>query len=250
MKARLHGIGHHCCLMLKQWRFFIPAILGTILCFLADLRAEEISFFEEQKQLNQALEATLQSPPFLGLFGQARWNARLGDLYFSLNAYPQARLFYERALFFAPENAKIVKNLEETLHRLGLEAASSSWRKQLAMEWLLPQADRWSLFFLTALLAIVCRKISRFAKYLDGIAAGFLLLALFGHFIRPVEVILLRPALLQPFPISSGTYLSHEPLLAGTKAELLQVVGDFAKLRLENEVGFLPTKHIHHASPY
>lgn len=236
--------------MLKQWGFFIPAILGAILCFRGDLRAEEGSFFEEQKQLNQALETTLQNPPFLGLFGQARWNARLGDLYFSLNAYPQARLFYEKALFFAPENAKIVKNLEETLSRLGLEATPPSWRKQLAMEWLLPQADRWSLFFLFSLLAIIFRTIFRFAKYLDGVAAAFLLFALFGHFIRPVEVILLRPALLQPFPTESGTYLSNEPLLGGAKVELLQVVGDFAKVRLESEVGFLPTKDVYGCSPY
>ncbi len=221
--------------------FFISAILG----FCRVAYAEERTFFEEQKQLNQALETTLQTPPFLGFFGQGEWNARLGDLYFSLNAYPQARLFYERALFFAPKNERIGNNLEETLHRLGLESTPPSWRKQLAMEWLLPQGDRWSLFFLFALLAIFFRRIPRFVTYFDGIAASFLLFALLGHFMRPVEAILLRPAFLQTSPDESGPDLSSDPLLGGSKVELLQVIDDFAKVRLlGGEVGFLPTKHL------
>ena len=230
--------------MLNQKNLTKQSMFCLCASMILGLSAEEPAFFAEQKQLNQALEEALQHSSSFALFGQGKRNARLGDLYFSLNTYPEARLFYEKALLFCPKNPHIRKNLFVTLDRLGLQDPPPSWKKELGMEWICPEAYRWSLFFLFAFAACLARSFHRLARLLDRIAICFLAFALWGYFTKPVDAILTQPAFLLSEPKELAQHLAKEPLLSGAKVELLEWKEDFAKVRLESEVGFLSTTYL------
>ena len=216
---------------------------------------EKASTFEEQKLLfNKALNA------FLRAVNQSNdengdLNRVIGDIFYQLDEFSWAILYYNRALKYDVPFSLIEPYLEKAQVELGLSSRfgpkknlftlffTSTRRPLKALFWVL------FLFFILSSLYIwfPLRRL-KLCVFSLTLAGAFLLVnVLIAYYLMPLEGITILPSGFYRDPNESGLQISPRPLLAGNKMQVLESSnrGEWLKV-MDDEglIGYVQASHI------
>jgi tetratricopeptide (TPR) repeat protein len=247
-----------------HWKFIM-----LTLCFLSPLwgnsekilqeaqtnyqQGEKATTYEERKiafnhalSLYHTLEQGYPSPDI---------DQALADTYFQLGEYAWAILYYQRALKYNTHNALLISHLEQAQKKLGLSKDRSPYQDKWTEPFYILSQQTQLLFwviFLTfvTLSCLIWLSFPWIRKLAIGSATLLgLLLAnfLFFYYFTPLEGILVKTTGLYRAPDRNQPQLTNEPLLAGSKVQVLQITPDGNWLKIENAqgiIGYLPTLNL------
>lgn len=211
-------------------------------------KKEESTYEERKSDLNKALFLyhTLEQK------GEDQTQA-LGNTYFQLGEYARAILYYQRAVKRNPNNPFLLSQLEKTQRKLGVyeDNPRYSWMAPFLK---LSQRYNWILFiaimtFLLISLAIwVPLSSLRRLAWISSIFTFLLLTNVFViYYATPLEGILLKTTTLYREPNQNHPLHSIEPLLEGSKVEILQMSSDGKWLKVQNSsglIGYIPSTRL------
>ncbi len=228
--------------------FFLssPLFSANDLAYEAYQKGERAKSMEERELFfNQALSF------YLDLEETAAGSSlfyNIGNCYFQLKDYPLAILYYKKALKDYPRHAKAKEHLALSLDKLGLQAEKKSF-----LEDLLPFHYKYSihervefciylfaLFFVLASLYLYFRKtlLIQFSYFFGALASLFLLSISLSYCFAPLELILLKPAILRRDAGAHYSGVVEEPFLAGSTLRVLeQPTSSPSWLKVESEQG-------------
>jgi tetratricopeptide (TPR) repeat protein len=213
-------------------------------------QGEKATTYEERKlAFNHALSLYLtleQEAPSADL------DQALGNTYFQIGEYAWAILYYQRALKQDPQNSLLFSHLKEAQKKLGLSEEQYPYQKKgIKPFFILSQQFQllfWVIFFTIVLFSCtIWLSFPWIRKVAMGSAALLALLLanfLFFYYFTPLEGILVKTAGLYRAPDWNQPQLTNEPLLAGSKVQVLQTTSDGNWLKIENPqgtIGYLPT---------
>lgn len=214
-------------------------------------RAVEAStFWEREEEINKAL--SLFHALYLDNPHSSYLNEVLGDLYLQLNEYPWAILHYERSLWEGGGGINILTNLKEAKERMGI---SEFKLDEENMTHRLVLFSRHPLLLLGALclafISLSCAIWFPFPVIRKGAFAFLLILiallgsTLFYYYFSPLEGILVQSTGLYREANIDQLKRMEEPLLAGSKVEILNVSTDGQWLKIRGEaVGYIPIQAV------
>lgn len=180
-------------------------------------------------------------------------NQALADTSFQLGEYAWAILYYQRALKENRNQPLILSHLQQAQQKLGLSyrveptntndlipfshfAQQFSW-----LLWLIASS------FLTISLAIWFSWMRKLAIFCTSLLFLFLGNMLFVYYFTPIEGIVIKTTGIARAPNWSQPQLTQQPLLAGSKVQILQMTKDREWIKIENSegvIGYIPITHI------
>ena len=205
------------------------------------------TYQERQLAFNRALflystlEQQIKSP-------SAGLDQVLADTYFQLGEYAWAILYYERALK-KKHLPLVLSHLEQAQKKLGL-SPSTDQRGENQPFLSLPQQLQ-LIFWMSLMTFFVCSSAIWLnspwtRKFATGSVVVLLLLIchlLFIYYSAPLEGILIKSTGFYRAPHENQSQLTNQPLLAGSKVQILQVTqnGEWLKIKdSEGVVGYIP----------
>jgi tetratricopeptide (TPR) repeat protein len=181
-------------------------------------------------------------------------NFNIANTYFQLGEYPKAILYYYRAQQQLPRVERIRSNLLTTQNKLKIETETSHsiFHQVLFVYYKLSQSERIGLVFSLSSLAFLFFSIQIFRKSLlfklPGICISAVVVILFctatlDRYFSPIEAVLLEPALMYRDAGEQYSFVQDQPLFAGSKVIVLDVLKEGAWLKIRTDkggVGFIP----------
>lgn len=243
-------------LMISLFGFYFP-LFGQSKDLLQEARAqyqkgEKATTYEERKSaFNQALflfHTLEQQNP-----NSSNLDEDLARTYFQLREYAWAILYDERALKKNSLNASLSSRLEEAQKKLGI--VNSSAQKSWITSWT-TYSHRFQWLFWMILLTFIIFSLSIWIPHTWirklAIAFACLLFLCLGHFLlayyfTPLEGILVQSTGLYREPDWNQPQLTDQPLLAGSKVQILQMTQNGDWLKIENSsgvIGYVPTTRL------
>jgi tetratricopeptide (TPR) repeat protein len=180
-------------------------------------------------------------------------NRAIGDTYFQLEAYPWAILYYQRAIFSSDrDNTLLFNRLNKAYQTLGTPSPPFNLPHQSFLpSSTLYQLLFWSILFTLIILSVSIWNISSKLRYaaLFSTMIIFLLLGniVISYYLTPIEGIIVSSTGLYRAPSLGQPQLLEEPLLAGSKVQILQAIsnGQWIKITLPSGlVGYVPFENM------
>lgn len=222
-------------------------------------QGEKATSFEERRlAFNQALYHYHLAEQQVGQ-RSSLLNKAVGDSFFQLEEYPWAVLYYQRALKSDPHNSLVLSQLNRAYEKLGLPppvSSSNTLKQTLLLEPFFTLSQRFKWFFWSALAAfLICSLVIwRPSPRIRKIALGFLIITgliagnvLYSSYFTPLDGIIVSSTGFYREPDDLQPQLTNEPLLAGTKVQILQSSsqGDWLKIADSTGlVGYVPAARI------
>lgn len=208
--------------------------------------------YQERKQaFNQALSFyhTLEKEnPQSGDLDQA-----LGDTYFQLGDYPWAVLYYVKALKKNKIHPTLSSQLEQASKNLGLKPSDD--KSNQINRWFSPFSQHFNILYTVILITFLSGSylIWRPHSFALQCTIGFAILlsllitqTIFYHYFTPIEGVLIKSTGLYHGPDWNQPQLTYEPLLSGSKVQILEITkdGNWLKINETGNVGYIPTDHL------
>lgn len=180
-------------------------------------------------------------------------NRAIGDTYFQLESYPWAILYYQRAVFSNDRNnTLLLTRLDKAYQALGTPSPPLSLPHQSFLpSSTLYQLLFWSILFTSIILSVTIWINSRKLRYtaLFSTTIIFLLLGniVISYYLSPIEGIIVSSTGLYRAPSLGQPQLLEEPLLAGSKVQILQAASndEWIKITLPSGlVGYVPFENM------
>lgn len=175
----------------------------------------------------------------------------IGDNYFQLAEYPLAILYYERALQNENEPNLTIEHLKLARTKLGINAPVSIKENEFSKILFSPKFLLIIIlltFFISSLAIWFETQILKKLSSLAFLVLSLLLFAhLFSYYTKPLEGIVIQTTGLFRSPLSNETQLTTEPLLAGTKVQIMQITSDENWVQISipgGPMGYIPTANI------
>lgn len=223
------------------------------------LKGEQAVTFEQRKQdFNQALSLYHHAEAQMSII-PADLDSAIGDSYFQLGEYPWAILYYQRALKKDQKNHSVIVQLNKSYEKLGFPPAPFPFyttTQKLLLEPFLSLPQRFELFFWSAFLTLLISSAviwfpSTWMKKIAGLSTlilCFLLVnVLFSYYFLPLEGVIVSSTGFYREPDINQPQLTNDPLLAGSKVEVLLTTpkGDWLKITDSSGlVGYVPAMSI------
>jgi tetratricopeptide (TPR) repeat protein len=218
----------------------------------AYLKGEKATTIAERKEaFNQSLEIYTQlNQSFSPTFGNGKLYFNIANSYFQLEQYPLAIYYYYQAQTLRPRDDKITYNLQIAQQKLGITPDKSKIDEYLSLP------ERLQLFFglSFAVLGFASLYIWYPFSLFKRMVILFSLLAalvftnlIFTKYVTPLEGVLIRGASLHRDAGEQYALVSEEPLLSGTKVDVLNVSNQGQWLKIETpdgNLGFIPKDSI------
>lgn len=177
----------------------------------------------------------------------------IGDTYFQLEAYPWAILYYQRAIFSSDrDNTLILNRLDKAYQALGTPSPPFTPPHQS----FIPSSTLYQLLFWSILFTVIILSVAiwnhfpklRYAALFSTMII-FLLLGniAISYYLSPIEGIIVSSTGLYRAPSLGQPQLLEEPLLAGSKIQILQAAsnGEWIKIALPSGlVGYVPFENM------
>lgn len=218
----------------------------------ATLLMERQNAFNQALTLYKKLELTNRT-----FFPYDRIDQSIGDTYFQLGEYPRAILYDYRGLKNSPNSSVIRDHLQRAQQKLNLPPSLhlSTADRLLSFNFLLGLPERFQLFFLISLLAILISSLSIWVpkKLLSNfrhltLFLSFLMLLniLASLYLSPLEGIIVESSKIYREPSFQVTPLFDYPLEKGIKVDVLDVQkqGNWLKIRTNEVIGYIPSRSI------
>lgn len=211
---------------------------------------------DRKKQFNKSLELYSQVEANHQNDGRLYYN--IGNTYFQLEEYPLAIYNYYRAQSLRPTDDKIQQNLQIALEKAGVkqENSDSIFRQIFYPHFNLSLANRLQLFFFSGLTllgfisAYIWYKQSWLWNFiiLSGLICGFFLVStLYSRYVTPLEGVIVKSALLYRDAGTEYARVKEEPVVGGSKVEVIEVLsnGEWLKIKTaDGTLGYVPQKTI------
>lgn len=176
----------------------------------------------------------------------------LADTYFQLNEYAWAMLYYERALKNDSHHPLLMPHLTQTQEKLDLPKSINQTQKNRFFFSLSQQTNvLFGTIFITFLMLSFSIWFSSYWLRKIAILCTLSLIfltsnALFFYYSTPLEGILIKSTGFYRAPDWNQPQLKSQPLLAGSKVQILQMTANGNWLKIEDAglVGYIPTDHL------
>lgn len=209
----------------------------------------ENSYHERNLAFNRALslyQTLNQQYPQSANLDQA-----LGDTYFQLNEYPWAILYYQRALKEKFNDPLLLSRLKNAQEKIGISIDRNSANNHFLLSLsqnMLPLFTAILITFL-AFTSIIWFPSPWMKKW---VAASTILLcllignSLFFYYFSPLEAIVVKTTGFYRAPDWNQSQLTNDPLLAGSKVQILQMTEDGNWLKIERNglIGYVPIENL------
>lgn len=208
------------------------------------------SYQERKTAFNQALllyqklkQEDLQS---------ADLDQALGDTYFQLGEYAWTILYYQKALKNGSVNALLPAHLKQAEEKLGLPPLEQK-ESQIQPFFALAQNTSLLLIAIGVTFLVISCTIWLSFSWLRKLAIGCAIVlsfllgnALFFYYFSPLEGVLIKTTGLYRAPDWNQPQLTNQPLLAGSKVQILQMTKEDNWLKIEyaGTIGYIPTDHL------
>jgi tetratricopeptide (TPR) repeat protein len=200
-------------------------------------RAEKSQIVADKRELfNQALalyRALEKAQP------SAKLLLNIGNCYGQLENYPSAIFYYERALKLQPRNEKIRANLQQIRALAKIDVPSADPLKIALLEPFFSLREK-LFFFIEMLIASVIigslhiwgrwKACKRGAQWCAGLAILVAINVLCTHYFIPAEGVLMRSTLLRCDAGEHYAKVLENPLIAGSKVNILQAQQDWMEV--------------------
>lgn len=225
--------------------------------YISGEKAETIA--ERQNAFNKALTLYSQlETEYQPYYGNGKLFYDIANTYFQLGQYPRAVYYYNQALVLMPRNEAVKQNLKVALTKLNLTPASddSIFRSIFFFHYLLSLPERFEAFFFLGCLVIgflsayIWKKINWIKNCLivfSLLCCIFLLSILYSIYLSPIEGVVIRSTSLYRDAGYQYAKVQEEPVLAGSKVEVLGVPEDGKWLKIlssDGTLGFIPGESI------
>lgn len=191
---------------------------------------------EREEAFNNALNLYLQlDKAYHPVYGNGRLDFDIGNTYFQLGEYSWAVLYYYRALQLMPRSDRLKENLEVALSKLGLphKNAEETFHNLLFFHYKLSLPERLQVFLGLSLLLIIfgswmiwhpSRKLKYGIVILCFCWAVMLLALFYARYLSPLEGVVINPTMVYRDAGKQYAQARSEPLLAGMKIEVIDVL--------------------------
>lgn len=210
---------------------------------------------ERQEAFNNALKLYKElEAEYHPIYGNGKLYYDIANTFFQLGQYGQAAYYYYQAEELMPRSEDVQQNLKQALMKLGNYYApqESVFKKIFFFHNYLSLPERLQLFFVMALatLALSSAYIWSRRRILKGFIAlaGFICLIFFisvcySRYFEPVEGVVVQAVSLYRDAGTQYAKVKKEPVLAGTKVEVLAVLKEGKWLKIltpDGTLGYLP----------
>ena len=182
----------------------------------------------------------------------------LGDTYFQLGDYAWAILYYQRALYKNQHDVNVISHLALAQHKIGLpeNISEETQRKNHSISFLRELSDNssillWAIFVVFLINSSAIWVSLQWVRMCAAFSLFILLLLignyLFFYYTTPLEGVLVKTTGLYRSPDWSQPQITEQPLLAGSKVRILQMVSDKRWVKLkdsEGMIGYVPTENV------
>lgn len=177
----------------------------------------------------------------------------LGDAYFQLNEYPWAILYYQRALKEKFSDPLLLSRLKTVQERLGLTSLED--QKTVSYHFFFYLSQQTILLFGVIFMTFIAFTYTIWfpnvwiKKWAIASTIFLCLLvgnALFFYYFSPLEAIIIKTTGLYRAPDWNQSQLTSEPLLAGSKVQIVQITedGNWLKINDKGLVGYIPIENL------
>lgn len=224
------------------------------------LEAEAANSIAVKEQgFNRALKLYLEvKDEAKGINESSKLDYNIANAFFQLGEYPQAVLYYYKALTFNPRNAKARYNLSIALEKLGLPEPKRApwWQRPFLPYEYLSKTESYQLFTLLFFLAFLSALVYLYSKRLSyGLfAACFAFFSLFlicylawQELIAYPQAVVVRSTLLYSEADEQYAQIDKDLIRAGSKVLVLNSLKQGSWLQVagpDDKIGFLPEKSI------
>lgn len=176
----------------------------------------------------------------------------LADTYFQLEEYPWAIVYYQRALKQQSTNSLLLSHLEKAQQRLGLPTSSYKSPPNPLVDPFFALARQSQLLFWVILITFLVFSTAIWFPYswIRNLAISCAILLsfllgnlLFFYYFTPLEGILIKTTGFYRAPDWNEPQLTSQPLLAGSKIQILQMTANKDWLKIATStgiVGYIP----------
>ena len=191
-------------------------------------------------------------------YGNGKLYYNIANSYYQLGQYPMAVLYYYRALDLMPKNEKAQRNLQTTLSKLNVfdKTEDTTFNKIFFFHYGFSFSERFRLFFIFALLGTLFGSIyiwgrgswlKKCAILFALVAAIFLGSIAYTNYFTPVQGVIVKSTSLYRDAGKQYAKVLKEPVLSGTKVEVLDVLHNGHWLKIitpEGILGYVPQNSI------
>lgn len=214
---------------------------------------------KRQDSFNRSLEIyTDFERQYKPQYGNGKLYYNIANTFFQLEEYPLATLYYYRALALLPRSEKVSSNLKRTLQKLGIEPEKKEtvFSNIFFFHHLFSFPERMQAFFGMACIAILFTSLyiwtrkngfKKSALLTSFLSFLFLLSIGYSHYLDPVEGVIIQSTGLYRDAGTQYAKVVQEPILSGSKVEVLDILKQGTWLKVvtqEGDLGYLPQESI------
>lgn len=190
-------------------------------------------------------------------FGTGKLFFNLGNTYFQLNQYPMAIYNFEKAFSLLPREEKVKWNLRIAKEKLGIaeETKQSNFDRIFLFHHKLSLPERLQVFFILSLIVLFLsscylwfRHHSLRTSLMISLIFWTAILCSLGYtrYLTPLEGIIVKATELYRDAGHQYATVTDNPVLAGSKVEVLDVMpnGKWLKITAEGQMGYVPQEAI------
>lgn len=201
--------------------------------------------------LNQALRTYVSlEDQYNPVFGNGKLYDNIGLVYFDLQQYSWAALYFYQAIALRPRDQRIQENLQRTLKELHINEVprSSIFKKVFFFHDYLSLSERLQILFGSTILilSLASLYIWKHYRFLKGMIAALLLLwivffcsVIFTKYFEPLEAVLIIDSMLYRDAEVNSALVVSKPIFGGHKVEVLDVLDHGAWLKVRTDTGLL-----------
>jgi hypothetical protein len=208
------------------------------------------TLIEKRNAFNAALTIYLhlqEQQNIRGIEGKFYYN--LGNILFQLQQYPLATYYYYQANHFIPRDQQVRENLNKTLYQLGVPMRDDK------KYFLFPSLSLAELSYMTVgmiLILFICIfcYLFRRVRWLRNSIIFFAIVSLalgvalaYMRYFAPIEAVFIRSTILHRTPQEDAKKVGTVPILAGSKAKVLEQDQEGKWLKLvtpDKQLGYAP----------
>lgn len=209
--------------------------------------------------LNQALSTYISlENQYHPIRGNGKLYHNMGEIFFDLQQYPWAALYFYQARALMPRNEAIEQKLQKTLKELNLvsHVQDSIFKRVFFFHYYLSLPERLQILGAATLLlfVLVSLYIWKYYSFLKSVIAAVILLwglffssVIYTKYFEPLEGALIQASMLYRGANSSSALVTPKPIMEGDKVEVLDVLdeGKWLKIRTSDEkLGFIEASTI------
>ncbi len=185
--------------------------------------------------------------------GNGKFYYNIANNYFQLGEYPWAILYYNRAINLMPRDGRVLQNLNIALDKLGIkqEKEVNVFRKFFFFHFGLSKPEKLQLFLTLSSLVIVLSSfyiwkriiIWKRLSFVSLFLITLLLISLiYSFYFAPIKAIFVKSTAIHRGAGVEYAKIDQEPVKAGEKVEILQVLDDGKWLKVltnDGNIGFV-----------